>query len=205
MNEGEKPYAESCDENGAPIEAVLRARLPAEGRLLEIGSGTGQHGVRFAAAFPGIVWQTSDRREHHAGIQMWLDEAGLANLLPPIALDVLSDPWPESWFDAIFSANTAHIMPVEGVEAMFRGVAGVLSPGGLFLLYGPFMYDGRHVSEGNQRFDQWLKGVEPHRGVRDVGWLKALAEPLGLALEEDVEMPVNNRILVWRREEVGRS
>jgi cyclopropane fatty-acyl-phospholipid synthase-like methyltransferase len=196
----QKPHAESCDENGAPIEAVLREWLPATGQLLEIGSGTGQHGVRFAAAFPGIRWQTSDRSENHPGIRMWLEEAGLNNLLPPLALDVLQDPWPEGPFEAVFSANTAHIMAMEGVEAMFGGVARVLVPGGLFLLYGPFMYDGEHVSESNQRFDQWLKSVEPHRGVRDLSWLRGLAAPLGLTLEADVEMPVNNRILVWRRE-----
>jgi len=199
MTDSTKPYAESCDDNGAPIEVVLRARLPEEGRLLEVGSGTGQHGVRFAAAFPGIQWQTSDRPVNHPGIRMWLAEAGLVNLLPPLSLDVLYDPWPDEPFDAVFSANTAHIMSMEGVEAMFRGVARVLRPGGLFLLYGPFQYDGEHVSESNARFDRWLKSAEAHRGVRDVSWLTGLVRPLGLSLEEDVEMPVNNRILVWRR------
>ncbi|MGM0594803.1 MAG: DUF938 domain-containing protein, partial [Pseudomonadota bacterium] len=107
------------------------------------------------------------------------------------------DPWPERQFDAVFSANTAHIMPEEAVAAMFAGVAGVLELSGQFLLYGPFMYDGEHTSESNRRFDRWLRSWEKHRGVRDVSWLKQIAEPLGLTLEEDIAMPANNRLLVW--------
>ncbi len=193
-----KPYAEACDENGPHILQVLKARLPAEGELLEIGSGTGQHAVMFAAALPGIIWHTSDQGEMHEGIQMWLDEAAHPNLRAPIALNVLHDPWPKQQFDAIYSANTAHIMPEEAVEAMFAGVSVALKSGAPFLLYGPFMYDGEHTSESNWRFDRWLRSSEPHRGIRDVAWLKEIATSLGLVLEEDIEMPVNNRILIWR-------
>ena len=119
----------------------------------------------------------------------------------PISLDVLADPWPEQQFDAVFSANTAHIMPIKGVEAMFAGVGQVLKLGGLFLLYGPFMYDGKHTSESNHRFDRWIRAWEAHRGLRDVTWLREIAGRAGLALTEDVEMPVNNRTLVWRKAE----
>lgn len=199
MTSRKKPYAEACDENAGPILEVLQAWLPAQGKLLEIGSGTGQHAVRFAEALPGIRWQTSDRAEMHEGIMMWLDEANLPNLLSPIHLDVLHDPWPERQFDAVFSANTAHIMPMEAVAAMFAGVAQVLKPDGLFLLYGPFMYDGEHTSESNWRFDRWIRSWEAHRGIRDVSWLKQVAAPLGLSLMEDIEMPMNNRTLVWRK------
>jgi cyclopropane fatty-acyl-phospholipid synthase-like methyltransferase len=199
MTTQRKPYAESCEENGPPILEVLKARLPREGELLEIGSGTGQHAVMFASTLPGIQWHTSDRAETHQGIAMWLAEAKLPNLHAPIALDVLDDPWPEQQFDAVYSANTAHIMPVEAVAAMFEGISRILKPGAPFLLYGPFMYDGEHSSESNRRFDHWLRSCEEHRGIRDLSWLKEVAEPLGLVLEEDVEMPVNNRILVWRR------
>ena len=199
-----KPHADACDQNSPPILDVLKRRLPGRGDLLEIGSGTGQHAVRFAEALPGIIWHTSDLAEMHEGIEMWIDEAGLANLRPPITLDVINGPWPERHFDAIFSANTAHILPLEGVEAMFRGVARMLAPGGLFLLYGPFMVDGEHTSESNWRFDRWIRAWEPHRGLRDITWLREISEPLGLVLDEDVEMPENNRILVWRRgEEAG--
>ncbi len=200
MSDSRKPYAEACDENGPPILEVLRRRLPERGELLEIGSGTGQHAVIFAAALPGINWHCSDRQEMIAGIQLWLDEAQLPNLRGPFALDVLGDAWPEQHFDAIYSANTAHIMPPEAVEAMLRGIAQRLRPGGLFLLYGPFMYDGEHTSESNWRFDRWIRAWEAHRGIRDVSWLRQVAEPLGLSLVEDIEMPLNNRTLVWRRE-----
>ena len=193
-----KPYAEACDENAAPILEVLEEKLPASGKLLEIGSGTGQHAVKFAEAFPNIQWHTSDMAEMHEGIQMWLDEVALPNLHTPMALDVLNDPWPEQTYDAAYSANTAHIMSEEAVEAMLQGVAKILKPGAPFLLYGPFMYDGEHTSESNWRFDRWIRSWEKHRGVRDVTWLKEIAEPVGLVLEEDIEMPANNRTLVWR-------
>lgn len=194
-----KPFAQACAENGPPILEVLKARLPQRGELLEIGSGYGQHAVMFAAALPGIVWHTSDRAEMHEGIQMWIDEAQLPNVRNPIALDVLHDPWPQQQFDAVFSANTAHIMPVEAVEAMFAGVAKVLKPAAPFLIYGPFMYNGEHTSESNWSFDLTIKSWEPHRGLRDVVWLQEVAERVGLTLAEDVEMPRNNRTLVWRR------
>ena len=199
MTNHRKPYAEACDENGPHILKVLKASMPAHGDLLEIGSGTGQHAVMFAEALPDIQWHTSDMSEMHEGIQMWLDEVELPNLHSPVALDVLNDNWPEQTFDAVYSANTAHIMPEEAVEAMFQGVAKILKPGAPFLLYGPFMYDGEHTSESNWRFDRWIRSWEKHRGIRDVSWLKSIAEPLGLMLEEDIEMPVNNRILLWRK------
>ena len=133
----DRPFAESCVENRVPIFAVLQPRLCDCRHLLEIGSGTGQHAVYFAADLPHLVWQTSDRAENHPGIMAWLAEAALPNVEPPVDLDVLTDDWPASRFDAVFSANTAHIMSTAAVEAMFRGVGRVLRPGGLFLLYGP--------------------------------------------------------------------
>ncbi len=205
MTNRRKPYAEACDENGTAILEVLRSRLPASGELLEIGSGTGQHAVMFAKALPGIQWHTSDVAQMHEGIQMWLDEAHLPNLYPPIALDVRNDPWPKMPFDAIYSANTAHIMPEEAVDAMFTGVAKILKTDAPFLLYGPFMYDGEHTSESNWRFDRWIRSSEKHRGIRDVNWLKQIAEPVGLILDEDLEMPINNRTLVWRHRELKQT
>lgn len=194
-----KPFSESCVENRAPIFAVLEPRLRDCASLLEIGSGTGQHAVYFAADLPHLTWQTSDRAESHAGIRAWLDDAALANVVAPIHLDVLADPWPEGPFDAVFSANTAHIMPMNAVEAMFRGAGTVLRPGGLFLLYGPFNYDGRYTSPSNARFDDWLKQRDPLMGIRDLAWLTELATTNLLQLAEDIEMPVNNRTLVWRK------
>jgi SAM-dependent methyltransferase len=194
-----KPFAESCVENRAPILAALEPRLKDSTRLLEIGSGTGQHAVYFAAALPQLVWQTSDLAAHHPGIMAWLDEAALPNVLRPLRLDVLGDDWPPGPFDAVFSANTAHIMPANAVEALFCGVGRVLRPGGQFLLYGPFNYAGRFTAPSNERFDAWLKGRDPLMGIRDVDWLDELAAAAGMARAEDIEMPVNNRLLVWRK------
>ncbi len=196
----DKPFAESCVENSAPILEVLRPRLADCRRLLEIGSGTGQHAVYFAPELGRLVWQTSDRLENHPGINAWLREYGLSNVAPPIRLDVLVDPWPDAAFDAVFSANTAHIMPIAAVEAMFAGVGRVLRTGGRFLLYGPFNYDGAFTAPSNERFDAWLKERDSAMGIRDTRWLAGLAADAGMRLIEDIEMPVNNRTLVWRRE-----
>jgi len=192
-----KPYAESCDQNRAPILAVLDRELTGRRRLLEIGSGTGQHAVYFAPAFPGLLWQTSDVTAMHAGIRAWLDEARLPNVLAPLALDVCRDVWPAHRYDAVFSANTLHIMSWAHVECFFSGVGEVLEDGGVLCVYGPFNYDGRFTSESNARFDQWLKQRDPSSGVRDFEAVDALARGAGLQLKQDYAMPVNNRTLVW--------
>ena len=195
----DKPFAESCAENRAPILAVLQPRLRDCRTLLEIGSGTGQHAVYFASELTHLSWQTSDRADNHPGIRAWLDEARLDNVRRPVRLDVRKDPWPEGPFDAVFSANTAHIMSEPEVEAMFAGVARVLRPGGQFLLYGPFNYHGAYTAPSNARFDVWLKEQDPRMGIRDLAWLQELAKADGMELAEDIEMPVNNRTLVWRK------
>ena len=196
----DKPFSQSCVENREPILAVLQTRLAECRRLLEIGSGTGQHAVYFAPELPQIFWQTSDKRENHDAILAWLADSGATNIGRPISLDVLQDPWPSPGFDVVFSANTAHIMPLDAVEAMFRGVGSVLNPGGQFLLYGPFNYDGRFTSDSNERFDGWLKQQNPAMGIRDLGVLAAFASEAGMYLQEDIEMPVNNRTLIWGKE-----
>ncbi len=197
-----KPYSEACEQNRAPILSIIKPLLTNCRSVLEIGSGTGQHAVYFAAEMPHLVWQCSDVQEHHAGIQRWLEEAGLNNTPAPIALDVLHDPWPISRFDVVMSANTVHIMSWAAVCAFFTGVGERLANGGLFILYGPFNYGGRYTSESNARFDGWLKARDPQSGVRDFEALDELASVAGLSLTADYEMPVNNRILVWRRDEV---
>jgi len=195
-----KPWSESCEQNKAPILAVLQQLLEPDDWVLEIGSGTGQHAVHFATAMPGVSWQPSERAENLPGIRAWLEDAGLANVQPPLELDVLG-PWPDLRVQAVFSANTAHIMSWSAVEAMFRGVAEVLATedgGGRFCLYGPFSYGGRHTSPSNAQFDRMLKDRDPLSGVRDIDDLNHLAGVNGLELEADYEMPVNNRVLVWQ-------
>ncbi len=195
-----KPYAESCEQNRVPIQAVLEAVFTDRKHVLEIASGTGQHAVYFGAALPHLIWQTSELPVNHAGIQAWLDEAGLTNVLPPVALDVNDADWPvEQQFDAIFNANTVHIVAWQAVERMFAGIGRVLAPGGILCLYGPFNYGGQFTSESNARFDVWLKGRDPASGVRDFEAIDQLAAAQGLTLLQDIAMPANNRSLVWQR------
>lgn len=198
MTISQKPYAESCDENAPPILEVLSTKLPTPGELLEIGSGTGQHAIKFARALPNIVWHTSDMSQIHHGIQLWLDEARLPNLRSPYPLNVVTDAWPKQQFDAAFSANTAHIMSMDMVEGMFRGIASILKPDAPFLLYGPFIYDDVDTCESNILFDSWLRSRQPHQGIRHMTWLKETAKKYSLYLDDDIEMPANNRILIWR-------
>jgi cyclopropane fatty-acyl-phospholipid synthase-like methyltransferase len=193
-----KPFAESCAENQQPILEILRKEFAHTKKVLEIGSGTGQHAVFFARALPHLTWQTSDVAEHHAGIMAWLEDDGPANALPPLELDVRQSSWLTTKFDGIFSANTVHIMSWPEVEHMFAGIGQVLIPDGCFCLYGPFNYQGQYSSPSNAKFDTWLKNRDPASGIRDVDELNSLAEKAGLSLVEDYEMPVNNRILVWR-------
>ncbi len=193
-----KPYAESCDQNREPVLSVLKQEITGRQRLLEISSGTGQHAVYLAGEFPDLVWQTSELPAMHAGIHAWLAEDNApANVLPPISLDVCSDPWPKEPYDAVFSANTVHIIAWPQVQCLFTGVGEILEPGGVFCLYGPFNYNGGYTSESNARFDAWLKQRDPLSGIRDFEALNDLAAEAGLALKKDYEMPANNRILTW--------
>ena len=194
-----KPYAESCDQNRDPILEQLRPLLAAASTVLEIGSGTGQHAVYFSTHLPHLHWQPSDRGENLPGIRLWCAEVGLANLKAPLELDVSRQPWPAIEADAVFSANTAHIMAWPQVEAMMDGIGKLLPDGGLFLLYGPFNYNGRYTSESNRRFDGWLKERDPLSGVRDFESLDELAGQAGMRLQDDIAMPANNRILCWRK------
>ena len=194
-----KPFSESCVQNRDPILAVLRDVFADRHNVLEIGSGTGQHAVDFGAALTHLRWQTADVSAHHAGIRMWLDEAELPNVLPPIELDVNQHDWRNGHYDAVFSANTLHIMGWPEVEQFFEGIGCVLEPDGVLAVYGPFNYNGAFTSESNARFDAWLKSRDPVSGVRDFEAVDALARAQGLVLQQDIAMPANNRTLVWRR------
>ncbi|UCB55045.1 MAG: DUF938 domain-containing protein [Thiotrichales bacterium] len=194
-----KPYSESCDENREPIFSVIAPLLQDCSSVLEIGSGTGQHAVYFAQMLPHLVWHTSDCVEYHNGINMWLDEAGLENTRAPVELNVSTSSWPRQPFDAVFSANTAHIMHWPDVVAMFAGVGSILTAGGRFLLYGPFNYNNQYTSTSNARFDDWLKSRDPHSGIRNFEDLDKLGRQAGMQLRQDFAMPVNNRILYWEK------
>lgn len=195
-----KPYSESCDQNRAPIQAVLDDVFADRKHVLEIASGTGQHAVYFGAALPHLTWQTSELAVNHAGIRLWLDEAQLPNVLPPLEIDVTAPAWPVTQqVDAIFNANTVHIVSWPAVQQLFAGIGRVLAPGGVLCMYGPFNYGGQFTSESNARFDVWLKNRDPGSGVRDFEAINQLAEAQGLKLLQDIAMPANNRSLVWQR------
>ena len=198
----QKPYSEACERNRGPILEVLRKVFAGCTRVLELGSGTGQHAVYFGEHLPHLTWQTSDLPGNHAAIRAWLEEAQLPNVLPPLTLDVGASDW-RSPHDAVFSANTLHIISWTQVEQMFAGIARVLIKNGMLAIYGPFNYGGCHTSDSNARFDQWLKERDVSSGIRDFENVEALARSYGLSLEHDFVMPANNRTLVWRRTSGG--
>lgn len=168
-------------------------------KVLEVGSGTGQHAVHFAAHLPYLIWQPSDLAENLPSIELWRAEAARPNLLPALALDVNQPQWPDTGADAVFSANTLHIMSWPEVRLFFAGVGRALPLGGVLAVYGPFNYGGRHTSDSNARFDSLLRSQDPRSGIRDFEAVDALAAEQQLALQRDVPMPANNRTLLWRR------
>ncbi len=186
---------------------MLREVFAGARKVLEIGSGTGQHAVHFATHLPHLIWQPADLAENLPGIELWRAEAalgparsaGLANLLPPLVLDVNQPRWPETGADAVFSANTLHIMSWSEVRLFFAGVGRLLPSDGVLAVYGPLNYGGRHTSESNARFDRSLRSRDPHSGIRDFEAVDALAAEQKLVLARDVAMPANNRTLVWLR------
>lgn len=190
-----KPFSDACERNKGPILEVLQHSLVEPGRILEIGSGTGQHAVHFARHLPHLTWIATDREENLPGICCWFDEAGLSNLRGPLRLDVLDAVWPVASVDHAYSANTAHIMSWRGVEAMFAGIGARLPAGGRFYLYGPFNRAGAFTSESNRAFDAMLRERDPAMGIRDDRALIVLGQRCGLALVEDHAMPANNRLL----------
>ena len=195
--------APSAERNKGPILEVLSRVLPAQGKVLEIGSGTGQHVAHFAAALPGLTFQPSEMdMSRHASIAAWIREERLANVKPPLAFDVTALPWPVREVDAVVCINVIHISPWEATLALMKGAGGILPPGGVLVTYGPYRRDGRHTSPSNAQFDANLRSRNPAWGVRDLEEVASVAQREGLALEETVAMPANNFTVVFRRLEV---
>ncbi|MEP6941116.1 MAG: DUF938 domain-containing protein [Rudaea sp.] len=194
-----KPSSPACERNREPILAALRAFFADRTHVLEVGSGTGQHAVHFAAQLKHLAWQSSDRAENLPGIRAWLADAALPNTPAPFVLDVAEAEWPAQRFDAIFSANTLHIMSVAEVEAFFSGLASIATPDAKLAIYGPFNYGGRFTSASNAAFDASLKARAAHMGIRDFAMLNELAAGAGFELCDDLAMPANNRLLGWHR------
>lgn len=194
-----RPSAPATERNRQPILEVLQYELRDRKNVLEIGSGTGQHAVYFAAAMPHLNWQTSDLPGNHPGIKAWIDWAGLDNVAMPVGIDVSACERSFGPYDAVFSANTAHIMSFPTVKKMFDVVGEALVSNGIFCLYGPFKRNGEFSSESNAQFDRSLKIQDERMGIRDLQELSSLADAVGLSPPLLYAMPANNMLVVWRK------
>ena len=186
--------------NREPILAVLRRVLPAQGTVLEIASGTGEHAVHFAAGLPHLTWQPSDHEARALrSIAAHRAASSLPNLLPPLELDATTPVWPLARADAIVSINMIHIAPWAAALGLAAGAARLLAPGSALFLYGPFKVDGHHTAPSNASFDASLKAQDPQWGVRDLGEVADLARHHGFDLIERVAMPANNLSVIFRK------
>ena len=193
-----KQFSDPFERNKDPILAVLRRVFADRTAVLEIGSGTGQHAAYFAPALAHLDWQPSDVAENLPSVRAWREEAQTPRLLDPIELDV-DRQFPVLTVDAVFTANTLHIVSWPQVERMVAGIAKLLPAGGVLAVYGPFNYGGKYTAPSNETFDAWLRGRDAKSGLRDMEAVAALAERHGLVLKEDNAMPANNRLLVFRK------
>ncbi|ALS99197.1 DUF938 domain-containing protein [Lacimicrobium alkaliphilum] len=196
-----KPFSQACENNKQPILDVLKTAFAHTEAVLEIGSGTGQHGVFFAPNLPHLIWQTSDMPENHSGINAWIDAYPCSNLKPPLSLTIGEDNWPDSGppgFDGVFTANTTHIMQVSEAREMMQLVAENLPPGGVFCQYGPFNIDGQYTSDSNRAFDQHLL-ARGCGGIRDIAELQGWVQGRGLVLNRRYQLPANNQLLEWHK------
>ena len=194
------PFSAACERNKDPILEVLRLRFADRTQVLEIGSGTGQHAVHFARALEHLTWHPTEQLAYLPDLAERVKLEGSHNLRTPTLLDVRQAVWPIRSVDAIFTANTLHIMSWPEVTALFGGVGAVLAPGGVLCVYGPFRYAGRYTSDSNLEFDRMLQERDPESGLRDIQTINALAEQYGLRLDADHDLPANNRLLVFTKE-----
>ena len=198
-----KPFAPSCERNQSVILDVLQSIITLDDKhLLEIGSGTGQHAVYMAPHFPHLNWHTSDLKENHAGIKMWLDEAKLDNISAPIIYESGKSDFPDIDVDIVFTTNTLHIMSWQNVKDLIKQLGEYLKKGAKIIIYGPFNYMGQFTSDSNAKFDVWLKQQETHRGIRNFEEILQLMAVVGIDLKQDIEMPANNRILYFVKEKL---
>ncbi|MBD2549311.1 DUF938 domain-containing protein [Microcystis elabens FACHB-917] len=199
------PFSPACQRNQEPILAVLRRWLAPGARVLEVGSGSGQHAIHMARHLPGVHWQPSERQEALGGLAARISLEGADGLAPgahvaaPLVLDVTRPRWPAGPFEAVFTANTLHIVPAAAVPQLLAGTARVLAEGGLLLIYGPFRYGERHTAASNEAFDAHLRQLDPAMGVRDAEAIEREAAGLGLQLQRDEAMPANNRLLLFQK------
>ena len=194
-----KPFSQACENNKDPILSVLKRVFDSPCEVLEIGSGTGQHAVYFATHLPHVSWQPSDLAIYLPGINSWLDEARLENIKSPMALDINHKPWPVSDIEAVFTANTLHIMSWKSVRVFIQSLGETMQSGAKFCCYGPFNVGETYTSESNARFDIWLKEQDSLSAIRDLDAVVSLANDTGIQLLEDIEMPAHNKLLILEK------
>lgn len=200
MSPDPRRHSPAAERNRGPILAELLRLLPAKGAMLEIAAGTGQHAAHFAVALPGWRWLPSDGDARSmTSIGAWC--AAIANVLPPLHVDVLAAPWPgvPANIDAMFCANLLHISPWATTPELMQGAARHLARQGLLLLYGPYRVEGETTAPSNEAFDADLRARDPAWGLRTLGAVVQEAEAAGLHLRERVAMPANNLLLVFAR------
>lgn len=196
----EKPYSPACDRNKEPILEVLKEVIHGtDRRLLEIGSGTGQHAVFLAPHFPQVEWHPTDVTVNLKGISIWLDEAKAKNIQRPTRVEVGKDELPKLKFDVIFTSNTFHIMHWKECKSLIKQFGGRLREGSRVVIYGPFKYGGNFTSPSNEEFDQSLKARDPLSGIRNFEDVNNAMIKNGFELMMDVPMPANNQTLVYKR------
>jgi cyclopropane fatty-acyl-phospholipid synthase-like methyltransferase len=189
-------FSQACENNKQPILDKLAEPLAQCCSVLEVGSGTGQHAVHFSRHLPHLVWQPSDRSSKLSSLLPRLKVQGPSNCKHPIALDI-DDTWPLMMFDAIYTANTLHIVSEKQVSHFFKQTGSIMPKGGQLFIYGPFKYNGDFTSASNQAFDLCLKSVDEKRGIRDFEKVRQLAHDRGLSLVKDHSLPANNQLLHW--------
>jgi SAM-dependent methyltransferase len=194
------PFSDACERNKGPILEILRHRFAESREVLEIGSGTGQHAVYFAAHLKHLTWHPTERLNFLPDLVQRIQAEGGTNIRPPTVLDVTQPVWPVSRVDGIFTANTLHIMPWSEVVALFRGIRTTLAPSGLLCIYGPFLYRDGPTAPSNAAFDQMLRERDPLSGLRHIEAVSALAGEVGLNLADDYDLPANNRLLLFVKE-----
>jgi hypothetical protein len=194
-----KPYSQACENNKTPILQILKKTFTQSVIVLEIGSGTGQHACYFASQLPYLNWQPSDRAENIAGILMWRQEAQLPNLLSPYTLDVEDTMWPLTHIEALFTANTLHIMSMKQVQIFFQRIGVYLNNSAKICIYGPFNYNGKYISESNANFDHWLKQRDSLSGIKHFEDILTFANDANCKLIADESMPANNRLLILQK------
>ena len=197
-----KWFIGAAERNKGPIVDVLARVLPARGVVLELASGTGQHVIHFAQTLRGLTWQPSDPDpELRESIALRVRDEQLANVNPPIDLDVTRLPWPLRTADALVCINLIHVSPWSATRALFEGASALLPTQHVLFLYGPYRRHGRHTSDSNAQFDSDLRAHDPAWGLRDLEAVSEVGERAGLGLAEIVEMPANNFSLVFERRE----